>query len=689
MTDKNNILFLFDRPTEPIFIGKGDENVSFDVPAEYLTDRYKPLASDIENRFSGAGKVIPITKLNRIPDLSFPLSLPRNASFSLFIPYHSKMASKLIETFMDTKSFDELLSLSVYCRDRLNPYMFIYALSVVVTHRPDTRNLELPSHVEMFPNLYMDSSVFSHAREESSVVQPGSRTPIEIPQDYSANDTDIEHRLSYFREDIGINLHHWHWHLVYPYEGPMNIVNKDRRGELFYYMHQQINARYNLERLSNNMNRVVRLNNWRDSITEGYFPKLDNILANRVWPSRPANARLSDINREVEQMSFDIEDLERWRDRLFSAIHSGYIINTAGNQVRLTETDGIDILGNLMEASILSLNPNFYGSLHNFGHDAISFIHDPDNRYLENYGVMGDPATAMRDPIFYRWHAYTDDIFQEFKATIPSYTTQTLGFENVKLQSVEVSATGIPRNEFLTFWQQSDVDLSRGLDFLPRGSVFARFTHLQHAPFNYKITIENNGNQRIGTVRIFLGPKFDERGLPFLFREQRKLFVELDKFSVTLKRGKNDIIRRSIDSTVTIPHEVTYRNLDKNRPSGNTDAAAAFNFCGCGWPQNMLIPKGSSDGFQCQLFVMVSNGANDQVENAHADVHTCDNASSYCGIRNARYPDARSMGYPFDRTPRDGVVTLQQFLTPNMAVQDVRIRFSNRTVAPLQSKIKT
>lgn len=78
-----------------------------------------------------------------------------------------------------------------------------------------------------------------------------------------------------------------------------------------------------------------------------------------------------------------------------------------------------------------------------------------------------------------------------------------------------------------------------------------------------------------------------------------------------------------------------------------------------------------------------------QVENAQADGQTCDNASSYCGIRNARYPDARSMGYPFDRTPRDGVVTLQQFLTPNMAVQDVRIRFSNRTVAPLQNRTGT
>lgn len=39
----------------------------------------------------------------------------------------------------------------------------------------------------------------------------------------------------------------------------------------------------------------------------------------------------------------------------------------------------------------------------------------------------------------------------------------------------------------------------------------------------------------MGTVRIYMAPKFDERGLTILFREQRKLFVELDKFSVTRK----------------------------------------------------------------------------------------------------------------------------------------------------------
>ena len=63
-------------------------------------------------------------------------------------------------------------------------------------------------------------------------------------RDYTASDLDEEHRVAYFREDIGINLHHWHWHLVYPFDAPRNIVEKDRRGELFYYMHQQILARY-------------------------------------------------------------------------------------------------------------------------------------------------------------------------------------------------------------------------------------------------------------------------------------------------------------------------------------------------------------------------------------------------------------------------------------------------------------
>ena len=79
-------------------------------------------------------------------------------------------------------------------------------------------------------------------KRRRSVLQP-RQAVVEIPVNYTASDLELEHRVAYFREDMGINLHHWHWHLVYPNVGTQQMINKDRRGELFYYMHQQIVAR--------------------------------------------------------------------------------------------------------------------------------------------------------------------------------------------------------------------------------------------------------------------------------------------------------------------------------------------------------------------------------------------------------------------------------------------------------------
>lgn len=142
----------------------------------------------------------------------------------------------------------------------------------------------------------------------------------------------------------------------------------------------------------------------------------------------------------------------------------------------------------------------------------------------------------MRDPIFYRWHANIDDIFQEYKATLPRYEVSRLNYPNITVTSCEIQSQGNPSNVLNTFWQQSDVDLSRGMDFQPRGSVFVRFTHLQHQAFTYKITVNNQSNgNRMGTCRIFLAPKFDERGNPWLFRDQRTMWIELDKWTVSCK----------------------------------------------------------------------------------------------------------------------------------------------------------
>lgn len=194
-------------------------------------------------------------------------------------------------------------------------------------------------------------------------------------------------------------------------------MRKDRRGELFFYSHQQIVARYyvrffrsvfefllprfryNFERLCNKLRRVERLNNLKDPIKEAYFPKLDSFVASRGWPARVEDQILADLNRPSEEIAIDVQDMIQWRDRIMSAIDQGFVVSVScsrrspmtfyqlflqdkGNTIELTEFEGIDILGNIVDSSTLSVNRNFYGNLHGMGHVMLSYIHDPDNRHL-------------------------------------------------------------------------------------------------------------------------------------------------------------------------------------------------------------------------------------------------------------------------------------------------------------------
>lgn len=76
--------------------------------------------------------------------------------------------------------------------------------------------------------------------------------------------------------------------------------------------------------------------------------------------------------------------------------------------------------------------------------------------------------------------------------------------------------------------------------------------------------------------------------------------------------GQNTIQRSSTESSLTIPFERTFRNVDENRPISG-DSLEQFNFCGCGWPQHLLIPKGSKAGFPMDLFIMISDYTGDAV----------------------------------------------------------------------------
>lgn len=82
-----------------------------------------------------------------------------------------------------------------------------------------------------------------------------------------------------------------------------------------------------MERLCNKLARVERLLNFREPIAEAYFPKLDSLVSSRGWPARVAHQRIQNLRRESDQLSLDIDDLERWRQRVYDAIHSASVMD--------------------------------------------------------------------------------------------------------------------------------------------------------------------------------------------------------------------------------------------------------------------------------------------------------------------------------------------------------------------------
>lgn len=78
--------------------------------------------------------------------------------------------------------------------------------------------------------------------------------------------------------------------------------------------------------------------------------------------------------------------------------------------------------------------------------------------------------------------------------------------------------------------------------------------------------------------------------------------------------GKNTIRRRSDESSVTIPFERSFRRVGASSQPTAPDALAAFQFCGCGWPDHLLLPKGKPEGMPFDLVVMISDYVNDSVQ---------------------------------------------------------------------------
>lgn len=54
---------------------------------------------------------------------------------------------------------------------------------------------------------------------------------------------------------------------------------------------------------------------------------------------------------------------------------------------------------------------------------------------------MSDTSTSLRDPIFYRYHRFIDNIFQEYKATLPVYEQKDVSCILIALHAIDWTAS--------------------------------------------------------------------------------------------------------------------------------------------------------------------------------------------------------------------------------------------------------
>lgn len=699
--------------------------------------------------------------------------------FSVFDERHVERAMKIVARMMrlaneatDEEGLRKVIAYSQQMRGRENPDLVDYALMVFITHHPKGRALmhAVPGIGLRNPELVVPSTVpperaLLGPEMARLAPEPGVLAAVATEFTGGALPTD---NLEWFREDPFANEHHIHWHVVYPTSGvpnpanPAEILPKDRQGEIFFYMHEQMLARYDAERVALGHDRVQPLESYGDPVETGYDP--GPFLQDQRYGAREPGTSIAGIS------GYTVADHDQRRQRLGAAIEAlQFDTSVSPVPVAPVPIDKVTLLGATVEANRAGIRRtaggevgNFYGNLHNRGHMLLSAVSDGE------LGVMSTPEVAIRDPVFWEWHKHVDDFYaawqekvgpQQFSdrplvrlrkqldpaAGLASSPDVILAFEDQL--PAEAAGEGLAAWARETFggdhWEEDfsqtaattattatleTAMLQRGLTLSDRVTTVP-LEHLTHRPFVYVFRIENRVDQRVqATVRVFLAPKPEAA--------DRRAWIEMDKFvhrleplekSIAVRRGSQSSIirkpavmkpelikgttihfslqdledmrraglpdsavrkiRRFADRTVLINGVRNALGQDWERFLRVVDGRAQIvpaerpprppqndggdiedaSYCSCGWPYNLLLPRGTEEGMPFRLAVICSDWEIDQVEGDES----C-GSLSFCGARE-KYPDIRDMGYPFDR-PFEVSIADTIMANPNMAFRDIMIR---------------
>nr|CAX63173.1 Hexamerin 1 precursor [Campodea sp. CP-2009] len=595
--------------------------------------------------------------------------LSKEGVFNAFEEKHMQEAKHLFELLYFSKNFETFHKTALWAREHYNPGMFVYALTTAVIHMPyeqvDFRGITLPKLYEVLPNLYVPSKAVRKGYE----AQYTKTTPVVTIDKYSSKHMKVHNEealLDYFTEDMSLNAQQSMWHKSFPYWWNRDVYQheNDRQGELFLYVQHQLLNRYHLERIANRLPTVHTLPTEGQTIQHGYAPK--SVYSNgQFMPTRP------DYVRELAYEGSHYVQAKDWIYRIRSAIDAGYLFNNAEEQIMLNSTHGLDILGRIIQGSNQQYKPEYYGQLYNWAHKYYGRIADPHQKYSQVPSVLEHFGTAPRDPLFYRIQKTMNVMYKRYKDLLKPYTQEQLSFPGVQIKAVKVvgeSRSSTP-NTLTTHFEDHEFDLSNVQNH-EQTEVKGLVSRLRHEPFQYAITVQSKVNKQ-AFVRIFLAPKYDYLGNKYELNEKRWYAVEMDKFVTDLKVGQNTIRRASSESTIVKKEVDTYRQMmmkvEQEIHNGQQEYTTKTH-SHCGWPLHLLLPKGTQQGEKYTLYVVITDYDQDRVpETQIPKEHT---SYALCGLHHdAKYPDNKPLGYPFDRR----IEHEQKFFQYNMKAVDITI----------------
>lgn len=589
--------------------------------------------------------------------------LKRKAGFSAYNPEHLEQAGALFRVFMSAKNYETLAKVVAWARFNVNEKIFMYVIGLTVTHREDLKSLIMPPPYEVCPYQFVHSEAIKFAQRQamqgfSAYEKVNGHREMIVPVNYTGwfMHMNEDQKVSYFTEDVTWNALYYNFNLAYPHwlEGKPYGLDNDRRGELFIWFHHQMIVRYNLERLSNGLGHIPEFN-WRQPVKSGYKPLLFTVSGKQM-ESRPNHYNFyHEGNFKFVQQA---EDRER---RIRDVVDAGFI--TFKNQnISVSKPEDVNILGNLLQG-----NPDTFDLHHNF-HDHIV------PSFLENF------STAARDPLFYQFNKHLMHNFWRFTSHLAPYTVEEIGFKGVTIKSVKVS-------KLVTFFENFDIDITNSLDhpvpttvkkleevtevnFKPdEFFVKARTVRLNHKSFTVKINVQSESAQD-ASVRVFIGPKYDEFGSLIKFEENHVNFYLFDIFKHSLTVGENIITRESSQFAMSTGDYTSFYDLyvrvmsaKKSEKEWTHDLFAGR----CGSPDHLLLPKGQIGGLTYQFYFIIT-----PLQASATPMFSTFDSKTSCGIGSgSRYFESRSLLFPLDR-PVDPI----HFYTPNMHFEDIDIFFN-------------